>query len=74
MYALVANTTMKILLLHSLRRASEPVVAEETEKKATKNAKKSTAKVAKKAKPVHYSGNKVIETTASSTETQQLRT
>jgi len=50
--------------------AAEPVV-EETEKKATKNAKKSTAKVVKKAKPVHYSGNKVIETTASNTETQQ---
>ncbi len=50
--------------------ATEPVV-EETEKKATKNAKKSTAKVVKKAKPVHYSGNKVIETTASNTETQQ---
>ena len=51
--------------------ASEPVAVEETEKKATKNAKKSTAKTEKKAKPVHYSGNKVIETTASSTETQQ---
>ena len=51
--------------------ASEPVAVEETEKKATKSAKKSTAKVVKKAKPVHYSGNKVIETTASTTETQQ---
>jgi len=50
--------------------ASEPAV-EETEKKDTKNAKKSTAKTVKKAKPVHYSGNKVIETTASNTETQQ---
>ena len=52
--------------------ASEPEAVEETEKKATKSAKKSTAKVEKKAKPVHYSGNKVIETTAASTtETQQ---
>jgi hypothetical protein len=51
--------------------ASEPVVVDETEKKATKNAKKSTAKVEKKAKPIHFSGNKVIETTASTTETQQ---
>jgi len=53
--------------------ATEPVVeeTEKAEKKGTKNAKKSTAKVVKKAKPVHYSGNKVIETTASSTETQQ---
>ena len=52
--------------------ASEPVAVEETEKKATKSAKKSTAKVEKKAKPIHYSGNKVIETTAASTtETQQ---
>jgi hypothetical protein len=46
--------------------ATEPVVAEETEKvekKSTKTAKKSTAKVVK-IKPVHYTGNKVIETTA----------
>jgi len=44
---------------------TEPVV-EETEKvakKTTKTAKKSTAKVAK-IKPIHYTGNKVIETTA----------
>ena len=50
--------------------ASEPVAVEETEKKATKSAKKSTAKTVKKAKPVHYSGNKVIEGTASSTDSQ----
>jgi hypothetical protein len=45
--------------------ATEPVVAEteKVEKKTTKTAKKSTAKVAK-VKPVHYTGNKVIETTA----------
>jgi hypothetical protein len=45
---------------------TEPVTTdvEKTEKKATKSAKKSTAKVVK-AKPILYSGNKVIETTAS---------
>jgi hypothetical protein len=44
---------------------TEPVVAEteKVEKKATKTAKKSIAKVAK-VKAVHYTGNKVIETTA----------
>ena len=52
---------------------SEQPAVPETESKATKNAKKSTAKNApvKKAKPVLYSGNKVIETTASNTETKQ---
>ena len=52
--------------------STEPVAdVEETEKKATKvkSAKKSTAKVAK-VKPVHYSGQKIIETTAV-VETQQ---
>jgi hypothetical protein len=46
--------------------ATEPVTTdvEKTEKKATKSAKKSTAKVVK-VKPILYSGNKVIETTAS---------
>jgi hypothetical protein len=52
---------------------TEPAV-EETEKKAAKTAKtskKTTAKVAK-VKPVHYTGNKLIETTAANTtETQQ---
>ena len=44
---------------------TEPVATEteNTEKKATKSAKKSTAKVVK-VKPILYSGNKVIETTA----------
>jgi len=51
--------------------ASEPAPVDQTEAKATKNAKKSTAKVEKKAKPVLYTGNKVIETTASTTETQK---
>lgn len=51
--------------------ATEPAV-EETEKKTAKTAKskKTTAKVAK-VKPVHYTGNKLVETTASATETQQ---
>jgi hypothetical protein len=45
--------------------ASEPVATEpeKVEKKSTKASKKSTAKVVK-IKPVHYTGNKVIETTA----------
>jgi len=46
--------------------STEPAATEETEKvekKTTKTAKKSTAKVVK-IKPVHYTGNKVIETTA----------
>jgi hypothetical protein len=44
---------------------TEPVTTEveKVEKKATKSAKKSTAKVVK-IKTLHYSGNKVIETTA----------
>lgn len=44
---------------------TEPAVdeTEKAEKKTAKTAKKSTAKVAK-VKPVHYTGNKVIETTA----------
>ena len=52
---------------------SEQPAVPETENKATKNSKKSTAKTApvKKAKPVLFSGNKVIETTASNTETKQ---
>jgi len=50
---------------------TEPVVEEKIEKKTTKTSKKSTAKVAK-VKPVHYSGNKLMETTAATTtETQQ---
>jgi len=51
--------------------ASEPAPVDQADVKATKSAKKSTAKVEKKAKPVLYTGNKVIETTASSTQTQQ---
>jgi len=51
--------------------ASEPAPVDQPEAKATKNAKKSTAKVEKKAKPILYTGNKVIETTASTTETQK---
>jgi len=44
---------------------TEPVVTEveKTEKKTTKSAKRATAKVTK-VKPVLYSGNKIIETTA----------
>ncbi len=51
--------------------ASEPAPVDQTETKATKSAKKTTAKVEKKAKPILYSGNKVIESTASSTQTQE---
>lgn len=46
---------------------AEPVAAE-TEKKVAKNSKKATPKVVK-VKPVIYSGNKIIETTASTTVT-----
>jgi hypothetical protein len=50
---------------------AEPVVEEKVEKKTTKTSKKSKAKVAK-VKPVHYTGNKLMETTATTTtETQQ---
>lgn len=44
--------------------------ADKAEKKTAKTAKKSKTKVAK-IKPVHYTGTKVIETTATTTEVQQ---
>jgi hypothetical protein len=44
--------------------------AEKAEKKTAKTAKKSKAKV-EKIKPIHYTGTKVIETTAATTEVQQ---
>lgn len=47
---------------------AEPVAAE-TEKKVAKTSKKATPKVVK-VKPVIYSGNKIIETTASTTGAQ----
>lgn len=49
--------------------SSDAIATEEVEKKTAKTAKKSKAKVAK-IKPVHYTGTKVIETTAV-TEVQQ---
>ena len=50
---------------------TEPATTEveKTEKKATKSSKKAVAKVTK-VKPVLYSGNKIIETTASATNAQ----
>ena len=44
--------------------------AEKTEKKTAKTAKKEKTKVLK-VKPIHYTGTKIIETTAAATEVQQ---
>lgn len=66
MYASVALTKQKILLLYSWQRSLAVEETEKVEKKTAKTTKKPAAKVAK-VKAVHYSGNKVIETTAAAT-------